>query len=185
MVIDSQPGSFVAEFEELIYPTVGVTMHISSHVRRRFVAAPARVIEFLQATPRPHIRFSITRAFECVEQRTTFRVCVAGADLRATVNSEAGCEVLDVSPSGLAVMCATEYEPGSLLRVILTFGGRQFAGTVMVRSASPWVRDRKRYGCQVALGEHRLMNGLQLITTTVQREQIRRLKDKGCATGAA
>jgi hypothetical protein len=179
VVIESAPGVMVAEFPDRVHPGIGSTTHISCHIKNRFVTAPATVAAFLEATPRPLIRFNITAEFESVEQRQMFRVSVAGAGLVATVNDEQGCEVLDVSPAGLGVLSKKPYEEGDFLNVIVTYGAKQWAGTVMVRSVSRTTRQRYRYGCQVASGQTRLMDGLQHICTAIQREQIRRLKDKG------
>jgi hypothetical protein len=179
VVVESAPGMMVAEFPDRVHPSLGSTTHISCHIKNRFVTAPASVAAFLEATPRPLIRFTITAEFESVEQRQMYRVSVAGAGLRATVNDEQNCELLDVSPAGMGVFSKKIYEEGDFLNVIVTYGAKQWAGTVMVRSVSRASRDRCRYGCQVASGQAKLMDGLQHICTAIQREQIRRLKDKG------
>ena len=179
VVVEAHADSLVAEFQDRIHPTIGLSTHVSCHLRKKFVTARAKVVQFLQATPRPHIRFMLESEFKSVEQRQYFRVSVAGADLRATVNGEMGCEVHDVGPQGLSVLTAKAYEKGDFLKVLLTYGAKQFSGTVMVQSVAAAARDRFRYGCQVADGENNLQSGLQQICTAVQREQIRRLRDKG------
>ena len=111
------------------------------------------------------------------ENRQALRVSSIGTDLKATFGSEENCEVVDVSPTGFAVLSTKDHALDSHVKVTLFFKGEVFKGMVRVMTALKR-KSRIRYGVHCIddpKSGSSLVNGLGRITMAIQRLQLARL----------
>lgn len=137
--------------------------------KRRFMQQPARVVVaagestvIVEATADPIV----------AESRQSYRCPTLVEDISARLGSEDGCEVLDVSQTGFAVLARTTYAPGSKLDVTLTLEGEAADGVVIVQSVQVPPGGRTRYGLRAIQGV--LVDALPRFSMAVQRNQLRR-----------
>lgn len=137
--------------------------------RRKFMQHPMRVVEcgaaasiVLEATADPIL----------AESRQSYRCPTVVEDISARLGSESDCKVLDVSQTGLAVLCKTTYAPGSKVDITLTFEGDTVDGTVVVQSIQVPPGGCTRYGVRVVDGP--LVRMLPEFAMSIQRNQLRR-----------
>lgn len=180
-VLEHTDNTITAEFTEQIRPVVGSAVqlfwHADESVKRNFMRASARVQAYLRADPNAVIRFLVTSESEPTEFRQGFRVSVAGAGLTIDIDDEKECPLLDVSALGFGVTASSIFEIGTILQATCNDKGVKFTGKAVVRSIYKRDDGRFRYGCEALEREHDLQRGLQKISTTVQREQLRRARE--------
>ena len=138
-------------------------------LRRKFMQQPACVVECPSASV---VIVETTADAILAESRESYRCPTLVEDIVARVGAETGCKVLDVSQTGLAVMCNTTYAPGSQLDVSLRFEGETTEGRVVVQSIQVPPGGCTRYGLRVTEGP--LLRALPTIAMGVQRNQLRR-----------
>lgn len=109
------------------------------------------------------------------EKRGTFRVSVADQGMTVTIDGSPDCRPLDISAEGMAVITARPLNAGQIVTVNTVFNGQQIDGMMIVRA----VRERKdkkfRCGLQAAGKNKTLLDALQTIAMTVQRDLLSRL----------
>ena len=139
--------------------------------------ASAAVQAFLSAGPHPLIRFLISTESEPAETRKGVRVSAAGSGLTADIGQESECPLVDISTIGFGVIAAAVFKVGAVAKATLSYKGDTFSGQVCVRSAFERDDGTYRYGCEALAGEHNLRHGLQLISSSLQRDQLFRLAE--------
>lgn len=109
------------------------------------------------------------------EARRHHRVSTRDAGVEAELRGEA-CDVLDVSATGFAVASGLSHKAGIILRAVLRFAGRSYAGNVCIQSYRMLSPERFRYGLRVL--EHSesgsgddLALGLGQISMAVRRQK--------------
>lgn len=111
------------------------------------------------------------------ENRQSFRVSVATADLCARLNCAQNCPVIDVSFTGFAIVSEGMFQIGDAVTVAVKFEGRTYTGEATIKSVNPVDEAKTRYGLHVPpnRGASTLQKGLQAIASSIQRLQLRRL----------
>ena len=109
------------------------------------------------------------------ETRQEYRVSAINAGLTATLDTEEGCTVQEISMSGLGLVSNRKYSIGQILNVTLHFEDDHFSGQVVVE----WIRqlngDRTRYGLRGVFGTKgidTLRIGLMRFTLAVHRQNL-------------
>lgn len=172
-------GLFTASFDDPdIRPQPGqdATLYFSDH-QGAFLQQPVRIDAVMHSEERPTIGFVVTGEPVSAETRQSFRVSTALAGVTADVGSERGRQVLDVSATGLSVVCAGVVALGSRVPITLRFQGEAHAGEAVVQSIEPLSGGRSRVGLHHAAAGAAgmsLRSGLELVTSGVQRRQLRR-----------
>jgi hypothetical protein len=116
------------------------------------------------------------------ESRQCFRVSCLGADIRAKIAEEPGCEVVDLSATGFAFYGRRDYEVGKQVLVSLMYGGREYHGRGTIQSARRMTPKLARYGVHCTdIGKDDLAKSLAAINLAVQGEQQRRMNAKARA----
>jgi hypothetical protein len=113
------------------------------------------------------------------ESRQCYRVSTVVAGLKADVDDEPGCALTDVSACGFSVIAFKIFKLGTVHRVSIRHDGRTYTGHGAVQSIKDLGAGRTRYGFLCAdLSEKQrtpLKSGLQQISASIQRQQLRRL----------
>jgi len=137
------------------------------------------------AAVREQLVFAFQTTGEAVsaENRQCYRVStVVASAVSAELNDQQSCPVLDVSATGFSVLCDAELRPGQVVRTKLEHEQQQCSGTAIVQSAKELPDGRTRYGMYCAGNEKSngdLLKGLQRISASLQRQQLRRMTGTG------
>jgi PilZ domain len=114
------------------------------------------------------------------EARQCFRVSCLGSNIRATIDGEEGCEVVDLSATGFAFYGRRDYDLGTRMRVALTHDGRSYQGHGTIQSSRRMTPKTTRYGVHCTdTSQDTLARSLAAINLSVQAEQQRRMAAKG------
>jgi hypothetical protein len=112
---------------------------------------------------------------ESAEKRSIFRVCVATTEMKATVERERNCQVVDISPEGFAVIARGTYKPGTLVNVELPVGDDRIAGQGRIQTARVLGPARTRYGFFIPPSRQDMRKALQRLSVEAQRSQLKRM----------
>jgi hypothetical protein len=116
------------------------------------------------------------------ESRQCFRVSCLGADIRAKIADEAGCEVVDLSATGFAFYGRRTYELGKQVLVSMVYATREYSGRGTIQSARTMTPKLTRYGIHCTdIGKDDLARSLASINLAVQGEQQRRMSAKAAS----
>lgn len=140
-----------------------------------FVKQPATIVGANEAYPEAY-DLELHGDPVSAEQRGSFRVSCVGCDIVATMGSEEGCTVVDVSATGFGVYAQPGLRIGDIVDVALHCDGECHTGQGAVQSVRK-LADGARYGVTVVSGTDRsaLLKALPRINASVQRQQLRRL----------
>ena len=179
-VISSVDGGFVAGFEDSIHPQAGKDVFIFYNFGGKFYKQSARVKVLMTTQPSPVIAFAQTSTAMLDDGRDGYRVCVDSDQVIATID-DAECEVYDISTAGLSISTAKQYITGVVVKVVMGHEAESFSGNAVVKSVEEFQPDRYRYGILAIDDESGgdLKQGLQQITSAIQREQVRRVVGAG------
>jgi hypothetical protein len=164
-------------------PALETATHVALHFeeRRKFWQQAGHVV---RKDPREALVFAVQLVGSpaSAETRQCFRVSCLGANIRATIDEEEGCEVVDLSATGFAFYGRRDYELGSRVRVALTYNSRGYLGHGTIQSSRRMTPRTTRYGvhCTDTL-QDTLAKSLNAINLSVQAEQQRRLAAKAGA----
>jgi hypothetical protein len=178
-VIEVEDGIITAEFEEDDFQMEAEQEVFVYHdLQQEFMKQSAVVEVSLEEELTPVVRFRTTSEPVSAENRQCFRVSTVIADLVASLGPEDTCPLLDVSATGFALIAKKKYDIGNHIEVILYFEDKTYSGMGCVQSVQEFSKGRYRYGLlsvdDKQLGGD-LQKGLAIISTAVQREQLRRL----------
>ncbi|MHC5005765.1 MAG: hypothetical protein ACYTGF_00220 [Planctomycetota bacterium] len=180
-----EPGEHghTAELEEPdVALEAGQDIFVFYELKRKFVKQAARIDAIMQTDPTLVVGFEVTGEIVSAENREWYRVSTGLVSLTMDFGDESGCPLLDVSSVGLAVEATKRYEIGHLVPATLHHGGRQYSGTARIQSIRELGGDRYRYGVhsvQDKASGGDLRKGQQLISASLEREQLRRLAGSG------
>jgi hypothetical protein len=153
-----------------------VALHFEE--RRKFWQQAGRVV---RKDAREPLVFAVQTmgAPVSAEARQCFRVSCLGANIRATIDEEEGCEVVDLSATGFAFYGRRDYGLGSRVRVALTHNGRGYLGHGTIQSSRRMTPKTTRYGVHCTdTNQDTLAKSLAAINLAVQAEQQRRMAAK-------
>ena len=176
-ILTAKENLYTAELEEedLVLED-GLDLFIYFEMDRQFMRQPARIGSVVGSEQKTLVEFETIGDPDSAENRQTLRISTVGADLTAAFGSEKKCQVVDISPTGLAVYATKNHEIGSQVDVILLFEGEEFQGTVSIMAAIQR-KGEIRYGAHCVDGaksSSSLKNGLGKITMAIQRQQLAR-----------
>ncbi len=176
-IVTVKENSYTAELEEEnLTLEDGMDFFVYFDLDRQFMRQAARMGSVVESEQRTQVEFETTGDPDSAANRQTLRISTVGADLAATFGAEKKCQVVDISPTGLAVYATKNHEIGSQVDVILYFEGEEFQGMVQIMAAIPR-KNEIRYGVHCideAKSGSGLKNGLGKITMTIQRQQLAR-----------
>jgi hypothetical protein len=113
------------------------------------------------------------------ESRQCFRVSCLGANIKAKIDDEVGCEVVDLSATGLGFYGRREYGVGRQITLVLVHCGREYHGHGTIQGARRMTPKIIRYGVHCTdRGKDDLARSLASINLAVQGEQQRRMSGK-------
>lgn len=170
-------GLFTASFEDPdIRPQPGqdATLYFSDH-QGSFFQQPVRIDAVMHGEESPTIGFVAMGEPVSAETRQSYRVSTALAGVTADVGPVRGGLALDVSATGLSVVCNASVALGSRVPVTLRFEGATHTGEAVVQSIEPVGEGRVRIGLHHAaagVAGMSLRRGLELVTSGVQRRQL-------------
>ena len=156
-----------------IEPGVEATVHFAA--RRKFMQQLARVLRKESEQPLVLLLQLLAEPISS-ESRQCYRVSCLGENIRATVDDEAGCEVVDLSATGLAFYSRRDCALGSQVHISLSYAGKSYEGQATVMSSRRMTPKTIRYGvlCTEREGGS-LARSLAAINLAIQGEQQRRL----------
>jgi len=159
-----------------IEPPLDVLLHFEA--RRKFMQQLGRVIR--KDSEQPLIlAVQLIGSPISSESRQCYRVSCLGSNIRATIDSEPGCEVVDLSATGIAFYARNDYPLAVEVRVILTHVGKTYEGHATIMSCRRMTPKTIRYGALCRdLGRDTLARSLAAINLEVQGEQQRRMSGK-------
>ncbi|MHC4770016.1 MAG: hypothetical protein ACYTEI_15105 [Planctomycetota bacterium] len=159
-----EPGEHghTAELEESdVALEAGLDIFVYYELERNFVKQAARIEAVMQTEPTLVVGFEVTGEIVSAENREWYRVSTGLANLTMDFGNENGCPLLDVSSVGFAV----EYHGKARIQSIRELSGGRY------RYGVHSIQDKASGGD--------LRKGQQLISASVEREQLRRLAGSG------
>lgn len=109
------------------------------------------------------------------ERRCNLRVSAYGSDMRAEVNGEPNCEVLDISDDGLSVLASSRLGPGMPVEISLTMAGETLSGQGSVQNVRQTGSGQTRYGIAITAPDSELAKAMGRITKMVREQQLQKL----------
>jgi hypothetical protein len=174
---------YIAELEESnLALEAGQHVFVYYELNRKFVKQAARIDAVMQTAPALTVGLQITGEIVSAESREWFRVSTVLANLTVDFGPETACPLLDVSSVGFAVEAAERYEIGQVVPATLRYQDRQFSGKCRIQSIRELGEGRYRYGVHSIEDKKSggdLRKGQQQISTSIEREQLRRLSGSG------
>jgi hypothetical protein len=156
----------------------GVEAFVHFEARRKFMQQLARVLSKTSEQPLVLV-LQLLAAPISSESRQCYRVSCLGENIRATVDSEVGCEVVDLSATGLAFYSRREIALSSQVQITLSYAGKSYEGSVTVMSSRRMTPKTLRYGVLCTQREGgTLAKSLAAINLAIQGEQQQRLAGK-------
>ncbi|CAN5555872.1 hypothetical protein BH10PLA1_BH10PLA1_19400 [soil metagenome] len=175
-VVTSSPTAFSAEFGDSINCTVGNDMIVFAESRGRFFQQGVSVTQIQPAEQKIVIDFLRVGDLVSAEQRQTFRVSVVTKAMEATIDKETDCKVVDLSPEGFGAIVEKSLALGSLVPIAVSCDGKtKFTATARVQTIKILPDGSRRYGFLVPDKKSSARKAMQEISSTFQREQLRRL----------
>jgi len=177
-IIDVKDDTYVCEFaqEEELLLEEDMAALIYFEDARKFMQQCVRICTVTKAESVFRITIETTSNPVSVESRECYRVSTVMLELTVTVATEEDCPLLDVSASGMSVTTTTPLKLGIQIPVKLSYGGREYAGEVIVQSTCEGDTGRIRHGFHCIEDPSRggdLQQGLQLVSASIQRQLIK------------
>ena len=167
------------EFEDSDLPLeAGDERLIYYHHIQDFVQRPVSVEERSKDGPLSRLVVKFIGGVVSAETRREHRVSTIDAGLSATLNTEDGCGLQDISMSGLGLISGRKHSIGDTLDVTLHFEDEGFSGRVVVQCVRQLDGERTRYGLRGVFdtkGEDPLRTGLMRMIMWIQRQHLRRI----------
>lgn len=174
-VVESGPETFVAEFPESLKLEAAMDVIAYGDVRGRFFQQGAVVAEIRQNEPTMIVAFTRSGEPVSAENRQTFRVSVLNCDIKAKINRESGCSVVDMSPDGFAAIAKQDYKIGSLVKIAINYEKYAIDSDARVQTLKILPNGAKRYGFLIPGKGGPARKALEAISSSIQRAQLRRL----------
>ena len=178
-ILGNKDGRYIAEIETASLSfEEGMEFQVYFMPNQEFMKQAARIESVPEVEPTPTIEFITVGEPVSAENRQHFRVSTVMSDLTATLGKQTDCKLLNVSTVGFCVLATAHYDVGSTVTASVTFEGKTYSGRGCVQSIRPMGKGQIRYGvhCVDINGSEGLLEmGLRKLTTTIQRNQLRRL----------
>jgi hypothetical protein len=145
------------------------------HEFQEFIQQCVRVEEQSETGPLSRVVMKFIGDAVSADSRQEYRVSAINAGLTATLDTEEGCTIQEISRSGLGLVSDWKYSIGQILNVTLHFVGEDYSGQMVIQ----WMRqldgDRTQYGLRGlfdAKGSDTLQIGLMRFTRAVHRHNL-------------
>ena len=125
---------------------VGDERLIYYHQIKKFLQRPVRVDGRSEDGPLSRVVMKFMGDAISAETRQEYRVSAIDAGLAATIDTEEGCTIQDISNSGLGVISRRNHSIGRPLDVTLRYQNDKFSGKMMVQYGRELDIERTRYG---------------------------------------
>ena len=143
--------------------------------RRKFLQQSVRVVAVDPEQPRV-LALQVQGAPVSAETRQAFRVSCLGANIKALIADEPGCDIVDLSVTGFAFYTKSHFDVGQRVRAIVPYDGREYRGFATIQSMRSLDAKIIRYGAHASDGAgDNLAKSLAAISLAVQSAQLRRL----------
>ena len=153
----------------------GMEAMVHFEARRKFMQQLTRVVR-KDGEPPLTLLLQLLAEPTSSESRQCFRVSCLGENVRATVDDEAGCEVVDLSATGLAFYSRRDCVLGSQVHISLSYAGKTYEGQATIMSSRRMTPKTIRHGVLCTEREGgTLAKSLAAINLAIQSEQQRRL----------
>ena len=140
---------------------------------REFVQQAVRVLEAAETDPCVTLELVPVGEPSAAEARQAHRVMTLSADLLVRVGEQRSLPVEDLSATGFAVVAGGDHRIGETLPVSMAFGGDIYSGTAVVQSVREIAPGLYRYGIRAEDDGSDLIDGLEQISISVQRDQAK------------
>ena len=174
-VIESKTATFTIQFEEAPKVQVGLETQAYCDVRGKFFQQNATLTEIKTDSAAPAFVFARVGEPVSAEQRQTFRVSVALSNIAAEVGPHKKCQVVDLSPEGLAVIASPGLLPGAGVKVSLAYEQESFVAEARVQTIKVMPTGKVRYGLLVPNVNASARKTLLKMSMSFQRTQLKRL----------
>ena len=157
---------------------LGQKLMVYYQIGDKFLKQPALIESCDTSEEMSDIQFTLLDEPVSAEQRETYRVSAAMAELYVDISDEMGCELLDISMTGCSFISNVQYLLGQLVHITFYHEGEPITGEAVVQSVRQFDAERTRYGLHcicVRDTDSRLKRCLREITMTIQRSQLQRL----------
>jgi hypothetical protein len=167
------------EFENSELPIkTGGGWLIYYHEFQEFVQRCVQIEQQSKEGPRLRLVLKVIGDVVSVNTRQEYRVSAINAGLTATLDTEEGCTIQEISMSGLGLVSGRKYSIDQTLDVTLRYKDDEFSGRMTVQYALEVDGERTRYGLrglfQAGDGSP-LRSGLTRTTLAIHRQQVRRI----------
>ncbi len=179
-VLESDADGFVAEFDKPVELMAGAGVSAYCEVGGKFFQQGATVDAVRSTDPTSVIAFRRVGKPICAESRNSYRVCVIGSGMKADVGVFGNCDVVDISPDGMAVIVPGRLDAGQVVPITLTYENRRLSGVARLQAVKVLEDGTRRCGLLALDGTGSLRYGLEELTKSLQRAQLRRLARSAC-----
>jgi hypothetical protein len=184
IVVDDDDDTYTVELEEEdLFPQVGQSVSIYFYeAGTHFMQRAAQIEAVMEDGTNPIVALKAVGEIVSAENRQCFRVSTVTGNQRARVGREEGCRVMDISATGFSILTEQPYRVGEVLEVEIEFEGQAFSGPVRVQGLRDVGRGGKRCGLHCNDDRYTkgtLQKGLQHISMSIQRQQLRRMRGTG------
>lgn len=181
MQISHNLYAYTAEFEEVKKDGFGIEdkqeMLIYYEIDGEFVQQSVQIVTIRQAQTKWLADFTTIGTPTLAERRQHYRVSTLMFDLTVKIASDNNCPLVDVSATGFSIASTDSYDIGKVVDVALSYENKQYLGIARFRNCRKLADGRIRYGLY-AIGnknpDNNLIEGLEHITSSVQRKQLQR-----------
>jgi hypothetical protein len=191
-VIECRPGVFVSKLDESLSLPDGTDVMAFFHsADGRFMKQNAVVVvpnetrdhngKTAPKTPAeiplksPLVVFRLLGEVMSAQKRKLYRVSVRQSNIRARIDTESNCHIVDISPEGCAAVTAQAYKIGSMVRIHFIFEGETVLAHGRVQTMRILGEGSYRHGFLIGDKISPARKALTALTMAVQRRQLRRL----------
>lgn len=174
-VLEADDQNVTVEFEEQVAPAVGEPATLYAEKSTKFFQQPVTTIMDCGGVGKPTYSFMKVGQPVSAEQRGTYRVSVVSANLPARVGKMRHCQLADVSPEGVAVICQNGLAIGQSVEVEFVVEGITLYGALRVQTAKTLTPTKTRYGFLAPEPKSVMRRSLERVASTMQRYQLKRM----------
>lgn len=165
--------------EQCITFEAGQDILVYHEERCEFMKQSASVEEILHSESGSSFCFKTTSELVSAENRQCYRTSTIITGLLAEFGPEQDTPLLDISPTGFAVVSTKPYNIGDIVDVVLHYENQKFYGAGCVQSIQALPKGRIRYGLlgvnDKKPSDNLKKKGLVFISAAIQRLQLQRL----------
>jgi hypothetical protein len=174
-VIESSSTAFAIELDDSSNLQPGLETLAYCDVRGKFFQQGVTLTEVRALLSTPTYVFVRVGEPVSAEQRQTFRVSVALSNVIAQVGERKQCQVVDVSPEGIAVITSQGFSIGTTVKIALAHEDNKIAADARIQTIKVLPTGKVRYGLLVPNTNPIARKALLKMSMGFQRTQLKRL----------